>query len=159
MAVLILFNLVYATFVMARVPNDAEKAPLFMVHMVAGLTILVLVIVRYAVRLTTRLPAPVPTGSKILDVLSAVIHWSLYLAAFGMGLSGLAIAVQSGLFGPVFAGAGEVPVDFYVYPPRIIHGMLATVVYVLIGIHVAAALFHEIVRKDRLMRRMWFGKR
>jgi len=159
MAILILFNLLYATFAMVRIPNDAGKAPVLMVHMLTGLTVLGLVIVRFIVRLTTKLPPAATSGSKLLDVLGVVIHWTLYLAAFGMGLSGLGLALQSGLFGSVFAGQGQIPVDFYEFGPRISHGFLATALYVVIGLHVAAALFHEIIRKDRLMRRMWFGKR
>lgn len=158
-AILIIFMLLVGTFLLKRTPNDLEKIPSLAVHMVAGLAILALTTVRLVVRLTTKRPAPVKTGSPLLDRLAEVIHGLLYLAAFGMGLSGVGIAIQSGLFATVFAGSGSLPVDFYDYPPRLGHGFLATAIFILIGLHIGAALFHEVIRKDRLMRRMWFGKR
>jgi cytochrome b561 len=39
------------------------------------------------------------------------------------------------------------------------HGYLALLLVGCIVLHVLAALYHQFVRKDRLFRRMWFGRR
>jgi cytochrome b561 len=40
-----------------------------------------------------------------------------------------------------------------------VYGLIVTVLVVLIVLHFAAALWHHFVRKDGLLRRMWFGRR
>lgn len=59
----------------------------------------------------------------------------------------------------MFGGEGTLPPDFDTYPPRAIHGAFAGVLMALIALHVAAALWHQVVRRDGLMARMWFGPR
>jgi cytochrome b561 len=44
-------------------------------------------------------------------------------------------------------------------PTRIAHGLIATLLVALIVLHIAAAIYHQVVLKDGLLRRMWFGKR
>ena len=39
------------------------------------------------------------------------------------------------------------------------HEFLATVLTLFVLLHIAAALYHQFVRKDRLFRRRWFGPR
>jgi cytochrome b561 len=39
------------------------------------------------------------------------------------------------------------------------HAALATLLAILIAAHIAAALYHQFVLKDGLLRRMWFGRR
>jgi cytochrome b561 len=45
------------------------------------------------------------------------------------------------------------------YPTFVAHGYLALLLVGCIVLHVLAALYHQFVRKDRLFRRMWFGRR
>jgi len=58
----------------------------------------------------------------------------------------------------VLAGTAPMPDDLFVYPPRIGHGLLSNVMLALVALHVGAALYHQFVRKDNLLARMWFGK-
>jgi cytochrome b561 len=46
-----------------------------------------------------------------------------------------------------------------VFPSFRAHAALATLLAILIVVHVAAALYHQFVLKDGLFRRMWFGER
>ncbi len=39
------------------------------------------------------------------------------------------------------------------------HGVIATLLGLLIAAHVAAGLYHQFIRKDGLFGRMWFGDR
>jgi cytochrome b561 len=77
-----------------------------------------------------------------------------------MVTSGFATAIIAGLNRSVFQRTGEpLPADFDVYPSFVAHSYLATILAVLIGLHVLAALYHQFVRKDHLLSRMAFGRR
>jgi cytochrome b561 len=51
------------------------------------------------------------------------------------------------------------PADFWVYPVRRVHYAVSRLLMVLIALHVSGALYHTIIRRDGLLRRMWFGVR
>jgi len=60
----------------------------------------------------------------------------------------------------VFFGSGDpLPVDFNDLAARLVHGILAKVLMLVIVAHVLAALYHQFIRKDSLFSRMWFGAR
>jgi cytochrome b561 len=158
-AILIIGNLLFGTFWLRTVPNDAGKIPLFIVHITVGLIILVLTIVRFGVRLGTKSPAPATVGNRFLDLVGVATHWLLYLGAFGMGMSGLLAALEAHLFQSVFLGQGQIPIDLYVFAPRVWHYYISLALYAIIALHILAALFHQIVKKDKLLSRMSFGKR
>ena len=46
--------------------------------------------------------------------------------------------------------------DFWNYKPRIRHGIGARLMVALFVFHAGAALYHHFVKKDGLLRRMWF---
>ncbi len=158
-AILIVFMLAFGTLVLARTPNNADKLLPVALHAVTGLLILALTITRFIVRLVTPKPEPATIGNKFLDAVGVVTHWLLYLGAFGMGLSGLFMAIQSGLFGMIASGDWSLTGGFYQFAPRVGHHYIALAMDAIILMHVGAALFHQIVRKDHLLVRMSFGKR
>jgi cytochrome b561 len=67
------------------------------IHMAAGVAILVLLIIRFVIRLTTRKPAPADAGFKALNVLARVVHYALYFFVLAITVVGLifCLAVQS----------------------------------------------------------------
>lgn len=159
LALLVIGALVHGGVIMDAIPNDDPgKRGYYVFHMALGMTVLVLTLVRVAVRLTTAHPAPAPTGSVFLDRIAPLAHWALYVAVIGMAVSGIVLAQTSGL-GDALASQGEIPTRFRGYPARTAHGLLANLLILLIVLHFAAALWHQIVRRDGLMARMWFGGR
>jgi cytochrome b561 len=158
-AILILFMLSFGTLVLARMPNGSSKLLPLTLHMITGLLILVLTITRFVVRLVTPKPEPATIGNKFLDSVGVVTHWLLYIGAFGMGLSGLIMAVQSGLFQMIATGNWNLAGGFYDFTPRLYHHYFAMAMDFIILLHIAAALFHQVIRKDNLIARMSFGRR
>jgi len=156
---LIVFMLLFGTFVLARAPNNAGKLLLLTLHAATGIVILILTITRFIVRLVTPKPAPATTGNKFLDFVGVVTHWLLYLGAFGMGLSGLGMAIQSGLFQMIASGNWTLTGGFYQFAPRIGHHYVALALDAIILLHIGAALFHQVIRKDNLLARMSFAKK
>ncbi len=67
---------------------------------------------------------------------------------------------MAGLPDIVFGGSGDpLPASFEAFSARTVHGLLAWVLGALIAAHVLAALYHHFVRKDGLLKRMWYGAR
>lgn len=161
LAAAILFSLAMGTFSLTQIPNDSpDKVFALRGHMALGIAILALMVVRLAVRLRTPHPARASSGYPLLDRLAAWNHYALYALAILLAASGIALSLQAGLPGIVFGGSqAPLPASLTVYPPRIVHGVLATVLMVLITVHVLAALYHQFVRRDRLFTRVWFGRR
>ena len=44
-------------------------------------------------------------------------------------------------------------------PPRAVHGIVAKLLMLAVGLHIAAALYHQFIRRDGLLSRMGFGQR
>jgi cytochrome b561 len=125
--------------------------------MIAGGLILLLTLVRLVVRVKTHHPAPATTGNAFLDRLAPGVHWVLYAMVLVMAGSGIAMSVLAGLPQIVFNGVGTLPANFDALPPRAVHGIMAKLLMLGIAAHVAAALYHQFVRRDGLLSRMGFG--
>lgn len=160
-AVLIFASLASGMLWLNETPNSSpDKIPQLGVHMAFGLLILLLVIAQLAARLLAARPAPATAGNVWLDRLALLTHYSLYAAVVLMAVSGIATALAAGLPEILFGGSDRaLPETFYIYAPRIAHGLLANVVIALILLHLLGVLYHYVVREDRLLRRMWFGRR
>jgi len=59
----------------------------------------------------------------------------------------------------VFGGDGVLPADFWAFPVRTVHYVFSRLLMALIALHVAGALYHTLIQKDGLLRRMFFGRR
>ena len=159
LAVLIVAALALGALVMVKIPNtDPMKFEALRSHMIGGSLILVLMLVRLVVRIRTEHPAPPSTGVRALDRLAWASHRVLYTAVLGMALSGLIMALQTGLPGILFGG-GTLPADFWVYPIRSVHYAISRVLMAVIALHIVGALYHTLMLRDGLMRRMFFGRR
>ena len=122
------------------------------IHKSLGVAILVLALIRLAVRLRYRapsLPADLPEPIKLAAYLS---HYALYALMIGMPLIGWAMLSAATYPVVVFGG---------MHLPAILpqsdslhallwdaHFYLAFVFFALVLLHAAAALFHALVRRD-----------
>ena len=161
MVPLIMLALIMGGNVLVDIPNsDPAKIDALRGHMLFGLSILALTLVRLVTRLTTSHPAPARTGKTLADRLSQPAHWLLYVLVLIMALSGVATSLMSGLGEIVFFGSSApLPASFEGLAPRAVHGLVAKGLMLLIVVHVLAALYHQFGVKDRLLSRMWFGQR
>ncbi len=132
--------------------------PLVAIHKSLGIAILVLALIRLAVRLrygAPARPADLPEPMKLAAHLS---HYALYALMIGMPLIGWAML-----------SAAEYPVIVFgsVYLPAILpqsdtlhswlwdaHFYLAFAFFGLVLMHIAAALFHALVRRDGVFETM-----
>lgn len=160
MALMILIALAAGGIFLANMPPDSpDKVAGLGGHMIFGMTIGVLLILRLVTRLRSAHPPHATTGNDLLDRVGRWTHWGFYLLIAGMVATGLATALGLGLFPIVYGGAAQtLPAELATFAPRVAHGVIALILVGLIALHVAAAIYHQFVLKDALLRRMWFGR-
>ena len=108
-------------------------------------------------RFAVKIPAPADAGNAFLNFIGKAVHVLLYLLVAGMAISGLGLYQMADL-PAVFGGAKPYPQDFFQYLPRMGHGLVSWILLLLVLLHIGAALYHQFIRKDNLLSRMWFGK-
>ncbi len=158
--ILILVSLYGGIAVMRHVPNVApDKAGMLAGHAIAGIVILAFMLLRLILRATTKKPRPADVANVWLNRLRRTVHVSIYVVVLAMISTGIGTLGMSGAFPVVFGQPGTLPESFWEYPPRLGHMFFSRVLLVLLALHVAGALYHQFVRKDGLIGRMWFGRR
>ncbi|MBU6463377.1 MAG: cytochrome b/b6 domain-containing protein [Proteobacteria bacterium] len=160
LAILLVIMLGAGFFLLASMPNsDPHKVGVLLVHMSLGMVIFILTAIRLMVRLRAARPADATTG-PLPERTAQAVHYGFYAVVFLMVATGYATAILAGLNRIVFQGSGEpLPPDFSSYPGFVAHGYLALLLAGLIALHVAAVLYHQLIAKDPLLRRMWYGRR
>lgn len=157
MALLVLLLLGGAKIALPGIPDDdPQKAAMLQMHAYTGGALAALLIIRLILRFTAKTPAPADAGNAFLNFTAKTVHILFYVLLFGMAISGLGMFQLANL-PAVFSGAQPYP-DFFEFPPRLGHGLLSSILLVLVALHVGAALYHQFIRKDNLLARMWFGK-
>jgi cytochrome b561 len=151
---LLVFAALTAGFLLKGQPNEPAKLAPLGIHMLVGRSILILMVARLVTRFLVRKPVPADTGNPLLNRAAGVVHALLYMGVIAMAVAGLGTAAQAGLN----QSGASLPIDFFAFPARYGHGYLAIVLLVLIAGHVGAWAFHQFIRKDNLLSRMWFGK-
>lgn len=136
--------------------GSSARSTLFVIHQSAGLSVFVLMVLRLLARLSTHAPTPVP-GPKLLQRTAGITHGILYLLMFAMPVLGVLALALGGK--PVEVFGMTLPVfltehDALAHLAKDIHESGATFVYIFVGLHAAAALWHEFVMKDGVLRRM-----
>jgi cytochrome b561 len=160
LAPLIIAALALGALEMAKMPNsDPHKLEALRAHMSGGTLILILMLARLFVRRRSAHPAPAAAGHPLLDRLAWASHRLFYIAVIGMAGSGLVMALQTRLPWVVFFNDGSLPADFWAFPIRYVHYGFSRLLMALIALHVTAALYHALVLRDGLLKRMFFGRR
>lgn len=155
MAVLILAML----FIGVSMVNDlSNRHPLMIeLHKATGLALLVLVVVRIALRLTLPHP-PLPSDLPPLQRFAAgASHLALYALMLAMPVLGWAMLSAGGYPRPLQLPA-IAPHDLQLYAVlRQAHGWAGYLLFATVLVHLAAALMHALVRRDGVLRSMWPG--
>ena len=161
LALMIIVSLTRGFFVLARIPNvDPHKIDALRLHMTVGIVMLALMTLRFLVRLNTSRPAVPTSGFASRDRIAVLAPYGLYFLFVAMAGTGLATAILAGLPAILYGHSGApLPDSFLVFPTRVAHGVIGYALVVFIATHVLAVLVHQFVRKDGILRHMWFGRR
>ena len=136
------------------------KAQMLSIHIPLAFIVALLTLARLLWwKLADRKPDPVPGTPNWQHYSATTVHWLFYIVILGMAASGIGMLVLSGAGSVIFGSSdGQLP-DFWSFKPRVPHGFGARAMVALLLAHVGAALYHHFVRRDGLLRRMWFAKK
>jgi len=147
-----------AAWTMPHIGRNTPVTTLISVHFTVGIVILAVAVVRLAWRVTHGEPEPQDGLPPWQTTSARIVHWLLYLLLFVLPILGWINASWRGMpivmFGltlpqlaanraPGWGWSGDV------------HVLLANYLLpALIGLHVAAALYHYFIRRDGVLQRM-----
>ncbi len=145
----------------SELPMSLQRLKMINWHKWFGISLLLLFVLRLGWRLFRAPPPPVPQPAWQLRA-ATVLHGLLYLLMAAVPLLGWSYSSAAG-FPVVWFGA--LPLPDLVAPDRELaatlkglHKIAAWTLALLILGHVAAALKHQFLDRDRLLARMWPGK-
>jgi cytochrome b561 len=149
-------------WIMPGIGRNTVPETLINLHFSIGVLIIAVAVVRLAWRVTHDEPAPLD-GIPPWQIASAhIVHWLLYVLLFVIPVLGWINASYRGL--PVIMFGLELPKLVATRATEWrwtgnIHVLLANyVMLAVVGLHVAAVLYHWLVRRDGVMQQMWPGK-
>ena len=166
-AILVIANICVGLY-MADLPrSDPMKFTIFQIHKSIGLTVLTLSILRLLWRLVNPIP-PLPAGmNPALKFGARASHFLLYFLIIFIPLTGYILVSASplgngtsyfGLFTwpnlPLFTGMTREQLHPIHENFGTAHVLLAWSAIVLIPIHILAALYHGVIRRDGVVQRM-----
>ena len=158
--------LIFATVLFAGEEGEGGRAlsvegfPPIGIHMILGISTLVLLTIRLVVRWMTKHPDWASTGTPFLDLVGKLTHFGLYFFTFSITITGIVMASQRGLLARVL-GIGTAAARGFSrrgFSIGAFHGLSWALLFLLILLHVGAAFYHQIFKKDNLLGRMWYGK-
>ncbi len=155
-AILILFGLGLAA---ANAADPDTKAALLRAHVPLGLAVFLLTLFRIVWWwFIDRRPPPLAGMPRWQVGAEHVVRVLVYALILVLGASGITIMILSGAPEVLFFGApGPLP-DFWMFPPMPAHFLAAFALLALAVLHIAAALYHQLYRRDRLLARMGLGR-
>lgn len=126
-------------------------------HAIMGSLVLLLTLLRLAWWFWgDRRPQPVAGQPAAQELAARIVHGLLYVAIILLGSSGIATLALSGAI-PALLGQVPLP-DFDGLLPRMVHGLTSKAMLVLLAAHIGAALYHQFIRRDRILARMGVGR-
>lgn len=162
----LILRLIVVQFILAwtmpEIRRDTPVTRLVSLHFSFGVSILFFAVVRLAWRLTHREPAPEDGIPPWQTTSARIVHWLLYLLLLVVPILGWINASWRGMPVSVF-WIFNMPEIVQTHAPGWawtgdFHGLLANyAILALVGLHVAAALYHYFVRRDHVLQRMLPG--
>lgn len=155
---LAIIGMIALGLIMTEMPRSPLRGNLYAIHKSIGVIILFFALWRLVVRWRNGAPpqeASIPRWQKWAAHLS---HYSLYALIILVPLAGWIGSSASGYPVDIF---WLIPATLPIAPDRELagfvierHAFLAWTIAVIIGIHIAAALYHHFVRRDNTLKRM-----
>ncbi len=145
-------------WIMPNIGRGAQPESLMNLHLSIGVLILAAALARVAWRLVNGVPAPEASLPAWQERMAHWLHTLLYVLIFAMVLTGWSYASMRGWTVTIF-GLASLPA-LVAQGSAIgravgeLHSILTWVLLGAIGLHVAAALAHLLLWRDRVMQRM-----
>ena len=154
--------LVLVAYLTSEAAEELEYGGAGQWHVLAGLLLLVLFIPRLAGHLLRRAGATRPDqdAGPAARIAAATVHVALLLFVVVQPLLGILAMWAQGQAMPVPFTSWSVPALVSIGAGtgewvEELHETVGTVFYAVIGLHVLATLWHQFVKRDGVLRRMW----
>lgn len=138
-------------------PRSPEKGELMGLHKSIGILVLLLASYRVIHRLINKMPRPIKPMPEWQEKTATGTHLFLLLGTLFMPLSGVMMSVGGGravnVFGLELLAAGD-KIEWLRELGGIVHGFGSTLLIIVILLHVAGALKHQLIDRDGTMKRM-----
>jgi len=158
-AVLVLGALGLGVFMVQFIDDAARRFELTQTHKSIGVAILAVTIIRLCLRFLTVAPEPEP-AAQLPRLAAKFAHWALYALLVIMPVSGWLMTTTTPVRVPTIVfGLARLP---YPLAPNVpayqlahaIHVASAIAIAALIAVHIAAALIHTLLWRDRTLARI-----
>lgn len=155
---MIFANLGFGFFVIRTMQNsDPEKLNALAGHMGLGTLVIVLMVIRLITRYFTIHPEPTEHQREGIGALRTPFHRLLYVVIFITAIAGWLTGFQ---IAHLYEQPGNtLPADFPAMATRVVHVWMTLVLFLMILLHIAAAIRERMMGERSIMSRMWFGKR
>lgn len=152
LTVIVVLTMIPAGIVMADTENRALQDTLFIFHKNTGVLLIVLLAIRLSWRATHAAP-PLPVTMPAAQKAAAkVSHFALYLLLVVMAVSGY-VRVRAGGFPIETLDALGVP-SFLPRDEALAETAKFTLIFFIV-LHIGAAAYHGLIRRDGVFSRMW----
>lgn len=138
---------------LAESENTAQKLSLYPAHFIIGDLVLLLVLVRIYFRKKDGEPSPA-NANPLLNKVASLTHVLLNLTLIATAITGVITVVTSGLLEAFKANDPALIPDFHKVDAKEFHELFIGIMLLLVVFHVAAALYHQFIVKDNLLRRI-----
>ena len=132
----------------------ADKMGLIKVHAILGILVLIFTIIRSVSFFKHQRPADLITGSKFNDKLAVWIHNIFYFLLFAIAISGVATMILGGYGEALKTGNIDLIKATEEIPPLKAHGITATIMMILLVMHVVGFIKHLILKKENTLKRI-----
>lgn len=150
--------LLIITWVMIMLNENADTFTYIKLHKAFGLSLLCWMVARVINRLVTKAPPDVPMP-KAQTIIAHLTHLVLYCLLFAMPIAGFMLSMYGnhpvsmfGLFTiPVLVTPNPDTAEFF---ENLHTKIIWTLLLLFSGLHIAGALYHQLIKKDKLINRM-----
>lgn len=133
--------------------DAAQKLSMYPIHFLIGDAVLLLTLLRIYFRKKDGEPAAANANPQ-LNKLAAATHVLMNIAVIAVVISGVATVATSGVIEALKLADPALIPDFHKVPAKEFHELFIGVTLLLVMFHVAAALYHQFIVKDNLLRRI-----
>ena len=151
---LLILALIPVGFIMSNMENSDAKLGLLRVHIMAGVLVFILTLLRVWFFFKHPRPSRLKTGKRLHEKLIVWIENSFYLVLILLCTSGITTVIFGNLVGAIQNNDASLLVQTVEVPPLMAHKALAIILIILLIGHIGGVINHYIKTKENTIKRI-----
>jgi len=135
--------------------SKAEKMNVLPAHALLGILVLLLTLLRIYFFFKHKRPESVKTGSSLNDKFAVFIQSSFYYFLIVLVLTGIGVIITGGYWEALLNGTTDALKSHGSIPLLSLHALLATIIMILLTVHVIGVFRHLIKKKENIFKRIF----